>query len=113
MFVRRALDTGVTGDFDHDYVFQLDREFDIGYAYNDYANQFSWYTKHQWAGSVKVTLHSDGTPVWGTLPRVDAKDEKVKDVAEAIDPMDLFTDGASQLSIAFASALTLATVMLN
>ena len=87
MFVRRALDTG---DLDHDYVFQLDREFDIGYAYNDYANSFSWYTKHQWAGSVKVTLPSDGTPVWGTLPGMGGNDNN--NIAEAY---GMLVDGAS------------------
>ena len=34
MFVRRPLDTGDEKDF----VFPLDQEFEMGYAYNDEAN---------------------------------------------------------------------------
>ena len=74
MFVRRALDTGDEKDF----VFPLDQEFVMGYAYNDEKNTLGWYSKHKWAGSVMVTLPSNGSPVLGSLPQTET-DEKGDD----------------------------------
>ena len=62
LIVKRELDTG---DADDDFVIPLDQEFDIGYAFNPESNQLTFLTKHQIAGSVRIMLPSDGTPVWG------------------------------------------------
>ena len=125
MFVRRALDTGDAND----YVFPLDQEFDMSYAYNDEANTMSWLTKHQVAGSFKVTLNSNGDPVLGSMPepevhdedhgddKDDGKDEEGNVVIED-DGLDipkvvlsLISDGASGV-LGTLGAVSLATVML-
>ena len=62
LFVRRALDTE---DFLMDFVFPLDEEFDIGYAFNDYTNDLSPYTPHTIHGNTTVTLKSDGSWAFG------------------------------------------------
>ena len=72
MFVRRALDTGD----EKDYVFPLDQEFDMGYAYHDSANEMGWTTKHQVAGSFKVTLNSNGDPVLGSMPEPEPEEHE-------------------------------------
>ena len=129
MFVRRALDTGD----EKDYVFPLDQEFDLAYAYNDSANEMGWLTKHQVAGSFKVTLNSNGDPVLGSMPEVhdedhgddkdDGKDEdgdsnvEIEDDGLAIGKVlrsyvDLIiSDGASGV-IGTLGAVSLATAML-
>ena len=72
LFVRRALDTGDERDF----VFPLDQEFDMSYAYNDFANELSWLTKHLLAGHFKMTLPSNGDPVLGSLIDTDKPDDE-------------------------------------
>ena len=134
MFVRRALDTGDERDF----VIPLDQEFDMGYAYHDSANELGWLTKHQVAGSFKVTIPSNGDPVLGSMPEehdesdhdTDKPDDKDdgEDVEEANvviedDGLDIFkavngyiemfffSDGASGV-LGTLSAVSLATAML-
>ena len=65
VFVRRALDTGDALDF----VFQLDTEFTVGYAYSSTSSEVS--VKHGTEGNIAVTLNSDGTPLFGTMPSTD------------------------------------------
>ena len=124
LFVRRALDTGDERDF----VFPLDQEFDMAYAYNDEANELSWLTKHQLAGHFKMTLPSNGDPVLGSLPEVhggtggDGGDNTVieddgLDIGKALKGyLDMFfsTDGASEVSkvIGTLSAVSIASAML-
>ena len=62
IFARRALDTGDAGD----YVIQLDKQFNVGVAYNGSTSTLSG--KHEVASTVAVTLKSDGTPLFGTMP---------------------------------------------
>ena len=57
----RALDTGD----EHDFLIPLDQPFTIGYANNKDTNSLLYSTKHQVAGSIEITLKSDGTPVFG------------------------------------------------
>lgn len=52
----------------------LDQEFYIGYALNDDTNDLSYYTKHSVAGSVAITLNSDGSPTWGELVKAESVD---------------------------------------
>ena len=59
---RRKLDTG---DAEEDFVIPLDEEFTLGYAYNPESSELSFFNKHEIAGSVVITLPSDGSPVWG------------------------------------------------
>ena len=61
VFARRALDTGDATDF----VIPLDTEFNLGYALGSSSKSV---TKHGTAGTVAVTLKSDGTPLWGKMP---------------------------------------------
>ena len=70
LFARRALDTGDSSDF----VIPLDQEFNVGYAVNGSSSDISIYTKHQTAGSVAVSLKSNGDPVWGELVVADPVD---------------------------------------
>ena len=59
--LRRALDTGSSSE----YVIPLDQAFTIGYAYNDSENFIDRpYDKHNFAGSLTVTLKSDGSYVF-------------------------------------------------
>ena len=60
LVARRALDTGDEQDF----VIPLDEEFTMGYAFNGESHELSYSTKHDTAGSVAITIRSDGTPVW-------------------------------------------------
>ena len=82
MFVRRPLDTGDEKDF----VFPLDQEFEMGYAYNDEANEMGWTTKHQVAGSFNVTLHSNGEPVLGHIVESEEHDHDDHDHDHPEDP---------------------------
>ena len=59
--LRRALDTGSSSE----YVIPLDQAFTIGYAYNDKDYFLDRpYDKHNFAGSLTVTLKSDGSYVF-------------------------------------------------
>ena len=63
--LRRALDTGSSSE----YVIPLDQAFQIGYAYNDSENFIDRpYDKHNYAGSLTVTLKSDGSYVFEPAP---------------------------------------------
>ena len=60
----RALDTGD----EHDWIIPLDEPFTLGYANKEHQNSLLYCTKHEHAGSVEITLKSDGTPVFGDTP---------------------------------------------
>ena len=75
----RALDTGD----EHDFLIPLDEPFTLGYANKEYENSLIWGTKHQHAGSIEITLKSDGTPVFGDSV-VDAKEAEELSFIEKI-----------------------------
>ena len=83
-----------------DFVIPLDEEFTLGYAFNSYADVFSWYTKHEVAGSVMVTLPSDGTPIWGEM--------RVAEPVDNVSPSDAIIDSIFNL-ITDNSAFSLVT----
>ena len=107
---RRPLDTGDEMDF----IIPLDQPFTLGYANNDGANTLSYGTKHQVAGSVEITLSSDGTPVWSEsveaedVDNVSTIDAIGSELTQAVD--ELFNSGLQMSAVAataiLASALT-------
>ena len=64
IFARRALDTSDSEDF----VIPLDQEFNLGYAFKVGSSSL---VKHDTAKTIAVTLKSDGTPLFGTMPVVE------------------------------------------
>ena len=89
LFARRALDTGD----DKDFVIQLDKEFSLGYAFGTNINLDYPSPPHSQEASftTTVTLKSDGTPLWGTMPEP-AEEEKVDDSSKTDD------DGSGQIT---------------
>ena len=83
VFARRALDTGDSLD----YVIQLDKEFNLGYAYNSKSTEIS--TIHEVQGTIPVTLNSDGSPLWGSMPTSNGDDgsESNDETSETEDPL--------------------------
>ena len=64
IFARRALETSDATDF----VIQLDQEFTLGYAYSGQSSDIQASSEPEVTGTVKVTLSSDGTPLYGQMP---------------------------------------------
>ena len=60
LFVRRDRDTRDPEDF----AIPLDEAFKMGYAYSPQSSDLSNFTKHLTAGSLSVTLPSDGSYAW-------------------------------------------------
>ena len=78
IFARRALDTSDSEDF----VIPLDQEFNLGYAFKTGSNSLST-GRHDNAETIAVTLKSDGTPLFGTMPVVE--DTNASDTETATD----------------------------
>ena len=98
---RRARDTG---DLDQDFVFPLDEDFTIAYAYNNQSSNSSVFSRHQTASSLVIKLKSDGTAVWGEF----SFKEALLDIHHAIKEKFLNDDALATL----ASGLTIAVTML-
>ena len=67
VFARRPLETTDKTDF----VIQLDKPFILGYAYSGKNSDFKVSGKHDRAGTIKVTLASNGAPLFGKMPSKD------------------------------------------
>ena len=110
LFARRALDTGDSSD---DFVIPLDQEFYIGYALNDDTNNLSYATKHSVAGSVAITLNSDGSPTWGELVIAESVDTVSAFDAVIANVSDFFGESAVTIRLlTLASALSLSAGIL-
>ena len=109
MVARRQIDTGDEMDF----VIPLDEEFMMGYAFNGESHKLSYGTKHDLAGSVAITLSSDGTPVWAESVKAEAVDnvstgeaitENLKDAVS-----ELFGDSAVKMAATSVLAVCVAS----
>ena len=74
LFVRRDRDTRDPEDF----AIPLDEAFKMGYAYSPQSSDFTDFTKHLTAGSLTVTLPSDGSYAWEPATNDHGNDENAK-----------------------------------
>ena len=74
LFVRRDRDTRDPEDF----AIPLDETFKMGYAYSPQSSDLTDFTKHLTAGSLTVTLPSDGSYAWEPAFDERVNDEKAK-----------------------------------
>ena len=91
-----------------DYAIPLDQEFYIGYAYNPYNSDISYYTKHNLASSVAVKLSSDGSPTFGELVKAEIVDNV--GIFDAFFENFGFSDGASMLTQISAIAALISAI---
>ena len=87
----------------------LDQPFFIGYAINENDAILSFYSKHQVAGSVMVTLPSNGEPAWGELVKAEPVDNVSPFEAIISTIEDLFESDGAYASISAATAIMLVT----